>query len=155
MLGRIAAYSEAHQPRTQRRQIAAIADRRLPDTAPEAVAELIEHALDMVPCTAVFVPTRSGTTARMISRFNPPVWVVAVSEDEAVCQGLAFSYGVHAVRAEQIPDDWSEFVRTWLAERQITGRMAMLVTGPHDRDREADHQIQFIYIGAGPRPTRI
>ena len=153
MLGRIATYSETHQPRMQRGQIAAIANRRLPDTAPEAIAELIEHALEMVPCTAVFVPTRSGTTARMISRFNPPVWVVAISEDAAICQGLAFAYGVHAVHVEKIPGDWSEFVRTWLAEQQITGRMAMLVTGPHDRDRDADYQIQFIYIGAGPRPT--
>jgi len=153
MLARIAAYSEAHQPRAQRDRIAAIANRSLPDTAPEAIAELIEHALDMVPCAAIFVPTRTGTTARMISRFNPPVWVVAVSEDAVMCQGLAFAYGVHAVHVETYPENWSEFVRTWLAERAITGRMAMLVTGPHDRDLDADYQIQFMYIGAGERPA--
>jgi pyruvate kinase len=89
----------------------------------------------------------------MISRYNPPVWVIAVSEDAAVCQGLAFAYGVHAVHVEKYPENWSEFARTWLAERQITGRMAMLVTGPHDRDLDADYQIQFIYIGAGTRPA--
>ena len=93
--------AKAHQPRIQRDHLAAIANRRLPDTAPEAIAELIEHALDMVSCAAVFVPTRTGTTARMISRFNPPVWVIAVSEDAAVCQGLAFAYGVHAVHVEK------------------------------------------------------
>ena len=153
MLARIAAYTEAHQPRIQRDQIAAIANRRLPDTAPEAIAELIEHALELVPCAAVFVPTGTGSTARMISRFNPPVWVIAVSEDAAVCQGLAFSYGVHAAHVEDYPANWSDFARTWLAERQITGRMAMLVTGPHDRDPEADYQIRFIYIGAGRRPA--
>jgi pyruvate kinase len=153
MLARIAAYSEAHQPRTQREHVAAIANRSLPDTAPEAIAELIEHALDMVPCAAVFVPTRSGTTARMISRFNPPVWVVAVSEDAALCQGLAFAYGVHAVHVEKYPANWSEFARAWLAEREIKGRMAMLVTGPHERDLDADYQIQFIRLGAGQPPA--
>jgi pyruvate kinase len=153
MLARIAAYSEAHQPRMQRDQLAGIANRRLPDTAAEAIAELIEHALDMVPCSAVFVPTRSGTTARMISRFNPPVWVIAVSEDAAVCQGLAFAYGVHAVHVEEYPVDWSEFARAWLDERQITGRMAMLVTGPYDRDLDADYQMRFMYIGPGRRPA--
>ena len=153
MLARIAAYSEAHQPRTQRDRIAVIANRRLPDSAPEAIAELIEHALDMVPCPAVFVPTGTGTTARMISRFNSPIWVIAVSEDEAVCQGLAFSYGVYALHVEKYPENWSDFARTWLAERQITGRMAMLVTGPNDRDPDADYNIQFIHIGAGRRPA--
>jgi pyruvate kinase len=153
MLARIAAYCEAHRPRMQRDQLAAIANRRLPDTAPEAIAELIEHALDMVPCAAVFVPTRTGTTARMISRYNPPVWVIAVSEDAATCQGLAFSYGVHAVHVEKYPADWSVFARAWLAERRIAGRMAMLVTGPHDRDLDADYQMRFMYIGPGRRPA--
>jgi pyruvate kinase len=153
MLGRIAAYSEAHQPRKQRHQLVALAERRLPDTAPEAIAELIEHALELVPCPAVFVPTRSATTARMISRFNPPIWVVAVSEDEAVCQGLAFSYGVHAIHVEENPENWSDFARNWLAERQISGQMAMLVTGPNDRDPDANYQMEFIYIGTGPRPS--
>lgn len=151
MLARIAAYSEANQPKFERQQIAAIANRRLPNTGREAIAELIEHALDLVPCAAVFVPTRSGATPRIVTRFNPPVWVVAVSEDVAVCQGLAFSYGVHAIHVDEEPENWSEFVRDWLAERQIEGRTAMLVTGPSEKDPEADYQIRFIYVGAGPR----
>ncbi len=148
MLARIAAYSEAHQPRIERQQIAAIANRRLPNTAREAIAELIEHALDLVPCAAVFVPTRTGTTPRVVTRFNPPVWVVAISEDEAVCQGLAFSYGVHAVHVDEEPVNWSEYIRSWLADRQIEGRMAMLVTGPSDKDPEADYQIRFVRSGS-------
>ncbi len=153
MLGRIASYSEANQPRVERQQITAIANRRLPNTAREAIAELIEHALDFVPCTAVFVPTQSGAMPRVVTRFNPPVWVIAVSEDETVCQGLAFAYGVHAVHVDKEPADWSPFVRTWLSEREITGETAMLVTGPSDRDPDADYQIRFIHIGEGPRPT--
>ena len=31
------------------------------------------------------------------------------------------------------------------------GEMAMLVTGPNDRDLDADYRIQFIHIGAGGR----
>ena len=153
MLARIAAYSEVHQPRMQRDQVVAMANRRLPDTAPEAIAELIEHALDMVPCAAVFVPTRTGTTARMISRFNPPVWVIAVSEDAALCQGLTFAYGVHAIHVERYPENWSDFARAWLADQHVTGRMAMLVTGPHERDMDADYQIRFIRLGDEHQPA--
>ena len=78
-----------------RRCPASTSRRRRPRPSPSVV----EHALETVPCAAVFVPTRTGTTARMISRFNPPVWIVALSRDAAVCQGLAFSYGVHPVDA--------------------------------------------------------
>ena len=114
---------------------------------------MIEHALDLGPCAAVFVPTRSGATPRVVTRFNPPVWVVAVSEDAAVCQGLAFAYGVHAAYVEAEPEDWNAYIRAWLAERQIEGRMAMLVTGPSARDPAADYQIRFIDIRAERRAS--
>ena len=90
----------------------------------------MEHALETVPCAAVLVPTRTGTTARMISRFKPSVWIVAVSHDPAVCQGLAFSYGVYPVELADDPDDWREFTRSWLREHRMPGRVAMLVAGP-------------------------
>ena len=94
MLAKIAAYTEAHRPPTRLNDLKAMSSQHQPATAAEAIASVVEHALETVPCAAVFVPTRTGTTARMISRFNPPVWIVALSRDAAVCQGLAFSYGV-------------------------------------------------------------
>src|SRR4030095_399333 len=50
------------------------------------MASLVEHALDTVPCEALLVPTRGGTTARAISRFKPPVWVIAPSRDPRVLE---------------------------------------------------------------------
>ena len=89
----------------------AMSSQRQPATAAEAIASVVEHALETVPCAAVFVPTRTGTTARMISRFNPAVWIVALSRDAAVCQGLAFSYGVHPVQLAEDPENWRDFAR--------------------------------------------
>jgi pyruvate kinase len=107
----------------------------------------VEHALETVPCAAVFVPTRTGTTARMISRFNPAVWIVALSGDRAVGQGLAFSYGVHPVELAQEPDDWRGWARTWLKGQQIAGNFAMLVAGPSARHPDANHRIEFLRVG--------
>ncbi len=87
-----------------------------PATAAEAMASMVEHALETVPCAAVFVPTKTGTTARMISRYNPPVWIVALSRDPAVCQGLAFCYGVHPIDLVEDPDSWKR-VRARVAPR--------------------------------------
>ena len=105
-----------------------------PATAAEAIASVVEHALETVPCAAVFVPTRTGTTARMISRFKPAVWIVALSRDAAVCQGLAFSYGVHPVQLAEEPDNWRDFARQ-LAPRAPGARRRR-----HARGRPVDAQ---------------
>jgi len=42
----------------------------------------------------VIARTRSGRTARCISRFKPSQWIFAFTLDEKVCRELNFSYGV-------------------------------------------------------------
>jgi pyruvate kinase len=118
-----------------------------PATAAEAISEVVEHSLDTMPCAAVFVPTRTGTTARRISRFNPAVWIVAVSPEAAVCQGLIFSYGVHPVHALHEPESWRDFVRNWLSAHQVPGEIALLVAGPSRRNPEANHRLEFVRVG--------
>lgn len=147
MLAKIAAFTEAHRPPTRLNDLRAMCSQRPPTTAAEAIASVVEHALETVPCAAVFVPTRTGTTARMISRFNPAVWIVALSRDAAVCQGLAFSYGVHADQFADDPDSWRDFARNWLREHQLPGAVAMLVAGPSQRNPDANHRIEFIRVG--------
>jgi pyruvate kinase len=147
MLAKIAAFTEAHRPPTQHNDLHTFTRQHQPDTAAEAIAAVVEHALDTVPCAAVFVPTQTGTTARMISRFNPPVWIVALSRDAAVCQGLAFSYGVHADQLAEDPENWRDFARNWLREHQLPGAVAMLVAGPSPRNPDANHRIEFMRVG--------
>jgi len=146
MLAKIAAYTEAHRPPTRLNDLKLMSSQHQPATAAEAIASVVENALETVPCAAVFVPTRTGTTARMISRFNPAVWIVALSRDAAVCQGLAFSYGVHAVQLADDPENWNSFVRQWLREQQVPGPVAMLVAGPSARNPEANYRIEFLRV---------
>ena len=110
------------------------------------MASLIEHALETVPCDLVLVPTRGGTTARIISHCKPPVWVIAPSSDPAVCQGLAFSYGVHPVNLAEEPADWREFARSWLREQGATADRVMLVAGPSPRNPNASHRIELMQL---------
>ena len=147
MLAKIAAATEAHRPPTRLNDLWATIQQTQPATAAEGIAAVVEHAIETVPCAAVFVPTRTGTTARMISRFNPPLWIVALSRDHAVCQGLTFSYGVHPVEAVEEPDHWRDWARHWLSEQQVAGNLAMLVAGPSARNPEANHRIEFLRVG--------
>lgn len=148
MLAKIAAYTEGHRPPARLLELKAMS--HAPATATEAIAAVVEHALDTVSCAAVFVPTKSGTTARMISRFNPAVWNIALSREDAVCQGLAFSYGVHPVQIDEDPEDWREFAADWLQEHQLPGAVAMLVAGPSSRNPSANHRLEFLRIGDIP-----
>jgi pyruvate kinase len=109
MLAEIAAFSEAYRAVASR----AVALKMDDQCTPSAISSVVEFALGTAPFDAVFVPTRSGTTARMISRFKPDSWIIAVSADEAVCQGLAFSYGVNATLVHERASDWKSFARDW------------------------------------------
>ncbi|NMO13385.1 pyruvate kinase [Pyxidicoccus fallax] len=116
-------------------------------TAAEALASVAHHALETVPCAAVVVPTQSGTTARMISRFKPAVWVVAASSDPSVCRGLAFSYGVLAIQQPDESTDWQRFSVDWVRRHQLAGPLVMLVSGPSKSAPRANYDLEFISTG--------
>jgi pyruvate kinase len=149
MLASIAAATEARRPPARLHDLRAPCRDRAPATAAEAIAAVVEHALDTVPCAALFVPTHTGNTARMISRFKPGVWIAALSRDPVVGQGLAFSYGVHPVDLAEEPDSWHDFARAWLRKQGLSGTVAMLVAGPSTRNPDANHRIEIMRVG-GP-----
>ena len=148
MLAKIAAYTETHRPPVRFADVQALNGPRKSTTTVEAIAAVVEHALETVPCSAVFVPTRTGTTARMIARFNPAVWIIPVSQDAAICQGLTFAYGTHPMQVASFPSDWRAYARHWLAEHQVPGTIAMLVAGPSPNQPEANHRFEFLDISA-------
>jgi pyruvate kinase len=117
-------------------------------SAGDRIASLVEHALDTVPCDAVLVPTRGGTTARVISRCKPSVWIIAPSCDAAACQSLAFSYGVHPVDLSEEPDDWRQWATHWLREHGVAAERVMLVAGPSPRNPNANHRIELMRLDA-------
>jgi pyruvate kinase len=120
---------------------------RKPTTAAEAAGLVVQHALQTVPCAAVFVPSVSGDTARMISRFKPPVWIVAVTENAAACSGLQFSYGVDPMRLEPVPEEWREFAIDWLCQQKVDGKIALLIAAASPSRQSANHRIEFIRLG--------
>jgi pyruvate kinase len=153
MLASIAAATEARHPAARLQDLRKLCLDQTPTTAAEAIAAVVEHALETVPSAAVFVPTRTGTTARMISRFKPGVWIASLSRDPVVGQGLAFSYGVHPVDLVEEPDSWREFAREWMREQQLSGAIAMLVAGPSTRNPDANHRIEIMRVGDRPNTT--
>ena len=146
-LARIAATIETRRPLMRLEELRLQCFDQKPGTFAESIAAVVEHALEAVPCAATFVPTRTGTTARMIARFKPSAWTVAFSRDAGVCQGLLFSYGVVPICLHDEPRDWREFAREWLRANGVGGEVAILVAGPSSRHPDANHRIEFLRVG--------
>ncbi|USG99007.1 pyruvate kinase [Thermococcus argininiproducens] len=70
-------------------------------TIKEAITRSIIDALCTVETKYILTPTKTGLTARLISRFKPKQWILAFSTDPWVCNTLMFSYGVYPFCMEE------------------------------------------------------
>ncbi len=145
MLTRIAVAAEAYRPDVCAWE--ASADYRAERDAHlvDFISRNVNHAVDHLRPAAVFAPTASGHTARMISRFKLPVWIVAVSDNDAVCQGLQFSYGVCPRYERALSGDWEAFSRQWMREQRLPeNTLAILIQGPSKEHPEANPSLEII-----------
>jgi len=145
-LARIAAATEKQRPPARLAELRARCREQPASTLAEALATVVEHALETAPFDAVFVPTRSGSTARMISRFKPSVWIVTPGAQPSVYRSLLFSYGVFPLAEEPDQDGWRKFAGSWLKSHGLSGERVMLVAGPSPGHPDDNHRIEFISL---------
>jgi pyruvate kinase len=74
-------------------------------TIKEALSRSIMEALTSLDIKYILTPTRSGETARLISRFKPKQWILAFATDELVSRVLMFSYGVYPFQVQSTTED--------------------------------------------------
>jgi pyruvate kinase len=145
MLARIAAAIEPHRVDYQSRE--AVKETFDPESAvsiTDLIAFSVKTTLNRISPAAVFVPTRTGTTARSLCRFRLPVWITAVSSQETTCQQLQFSYGVYPVHEPDHPEDWRIYAKGWLASHGVSGKLVVLTEGPSSRHPDANNRMEII-----------
>ncbi len=144
MLAKIAAAIEPHRTSYQARETLKAIGLAAQISLKDLIALSVETTLERISPAAVFVPTRSGATARSIARFRPPVWITAVSTQEATCQRLQFSYGVHPVYEPNHPDDWNSYARKWMDAHEVAGNLVVLTEGPSAKHPGANNRMEII-----------
>jgi pyruvate kinase len=144
MLGKIAAAIEMQRPAPHIREMIKAMGVGSPVNLSELIALSVDATLEQITPAAVFVPTRSGATARSIARFRPPVWIIAVSSQQATCQRLQFTFGVYPLFEADHPDDWSNYMRRCLEALEITGDFVVLTEGPSSKHPEANNRMELI-----------
>lgn len=108
------------------------------------IAVSVEAVLQRTTPAAVFVPTRTGATARSISRFRLPVWVIGVSPQEKTCQELQFSYGVFPVQEVDYPENWRHYVQRWLHDHGLEGTRVIMTEGPSPKHPDTNDRMEII-----------
>lgn len=144
MLGKIAAAIESERPASHVREILKEVGPGAPLKLSELISLSVQSVLERTTPAAVFVPTRSGATARSIARFRPAVWTIGVSSQEATCQRLQFTYGVHSLHEPDHPEDWKNYVRRCLEAFGLQGDCAVLTEGPSSKHPDANNRMELI-----------
>jgi pyruvate kinase len=142
MLAMIAAATEPHRSDARVRED--FADYDGIDHLIDLVSRNVQYTVAHLSPTAVMVPTVTGNTARTISRFKLPVWIVAVSPEEATCHGLQFSYGVFPLHEQEHSRDWKTFARRWVRREGLADGLLVLTEGPSRDNPKANHRLEII-----------
>ena len=95
----------------------------------------------------IFIPARTGATARRLCRFKPNQWVVSATANEATCQRLQFSYGIFPVYlpGDEI-DHWKIYARDWLVEQGLLSGLVLVVEGEQTPGGNDITRIEIIEI---------
>jgi pyruvate kinase len=144
MLAKIAAVIEPH--RTVNPIKGKLISRREDDDVrlEDLIALSVETTLERITPPTVIVPTRSGATARSITRFRLPVWITAFSRYEKTCRDLMFSYGVLPVCESDHPDDWKPWARNWLQTSGEVGNLVVLTEGPSKKHPYRNNRMEIL-----------
>jgi len=101
-------------------------------------------SVEAVAPVAVVIPTLSGDTARLLTRFRLPVWIIATSPNRSTCQQLQFSYGVCPVYVADRPEIWDQFARELLIQRGFNQGVALLTYGTGTLSAQTTTRIEFL-----------
>jgi pyruvate kinase len=111
----------------------------------DLISATIENLMGRIDSpAAILSPTVSGYTARSLSRFRLPVWILAVNRSSRVSRELLFSFGVLPVQLEAYPEDWTGYVRDLARDLDIPGRCFVLAEGPSAEHPEANYRIEIV-----------
>ena len=113
----------------------------------DLVALSIKNILPLIRVpAAVFSPSVSGYTPRLLTRYRLPVWILAVSGSWKTCRDLSFSYGVYAIYDQSHPSDWTDFIKDAIDKLGLSGSCVIQTEGPSPDHPAINHKMELIYL---------
>jgi pyruvate kinase len=139
-VGKYPAEAAAYMVRIAREAELSINKRGFQDLPPahdpthaQIVADAAYHAARTALVSAIVVFTASGSSARLVSRYRPPVPIFAITPNEAVARQLLINFGVFPVLAPEVgsTDEMLAQMDHMLTERGVlrVGDVVVFVAG--------------------------
>ena len=110
----------------------------------DIIALSVKASIRRITVGAVIVPTRSGATARRITRYRLPVWITPVTSEEKACKDLVFSYGVLPIYETDHPEDWRKWILKWKKDYNIIENFVILTEGPSRKYPDRNNRMEII-----------
>ncbi len=110
----------------------------------DLIALGVDNMVERMETAAVFCPTDSGATARRVTRFRLPCWIVAPTTSQKTYHELLFSFGVYPWLLKEKPTRWKEHVKEMARELRLTGRYALVTEGPSMVNPDTDHRLEIV-----------
>lgn len=149
MLASIARAIEPFRPGYRLREALKIIVTGKEVTGGDLISLSVESALERMPVCAVVILSHSGGTARRLARHRLPVWIAAVTSQEAVCQALQLSYGVYPIFEPQDHHNWTTYAKKWVKLHDLSGDFIILIEGPSPRNPKANHRLEIVNVDEG------
>jgi pyruvate kinase len=109
------------------------------------IASSVKSIVDQTDgIAAILAPTDSGLTARRLTRYRLPTWILAVSSNRKTCKELLFSYGVFAIFEINHPTDWTDFARDYALKYNLKGSCIIQTEGPSPENPDRNHKMEII-----------
>ena len=113
----------------------------------DLIAASIENIIAKIDSpAAILTPTDSGYTARNLTRFRMPVWILAVSANRKTCRELMFSYGVYPILEGDHPHDWTSYARHYAETYSLEGSCIIQTEGPSPEHPATNHKMEIITL---------
>jgi pyruvate kinase len=144
MLVQIAVATEPHRTKHTYRKTPEhpiFSEIREVDYIASSVNSIVSHS-DTV--AAILAPTDSGLTARRLSRYKLPTWILAASSNKKTCRELLFSSGVFPLYELGHPTDWTDYARDYAVKYRLKGSCIIQTEGPSPENPERNHKMEII-----------
>ncbi len=106
------------------------------DSSEESIAEIIGHLThsaskefydfdtkkEEITNVKILVLTRSGLSARMVSKYRPLLPIIAVTSQETTAREMRLIWGVEPLMIQGIDDEWNTFVKIQKSVRVAVDR---------------------------------
>ncbi|HTL54407.1 MAG TPA: pyruvate kinase [Candidatus Limnocylindrales bacterium] len=146
MLARIAAEVEATHRQLTVKEMYADADLTGKILPMHLLLVSVEASLQYLKPAAVFTCTETGNFARHLAAFRFPVWVVAISDDLKIAQGLVFSRGVISVYEPKPPASWTTYVREWVQGNKLPGDFSLLTHRASGKEPDGNYRLEIVNL---------